>query len=115
MNDSSKLPEKIGASGGCHAKVEIYSSLACGYCVRAKHILRDKGVAFIEYRMDGNEQARLQMIERTGGRSSLPQIFINNQAIGGFSELHQLDKSGRLDALLKGETVIDDPAIRDVL
>ena len=113
LNDSSTLPENDTASVGSLAKVEVYSWLTCGYCVRAKRFFRDKGITFIEYVIDGDEQARRRMIERTGGRSSLPQIFINNQAIGGFLELHQLDKTGRLDALLKGETVIGEAVIRD--
>jgi len=113
MNDSSKPSDGDPAFDTSRAKVEIYSLLTCGYCVRAKRLFRDKGVAFTEYRIDADEQARGQMIERTGGRSSLPQIFINNQAIGGFLELYQLDISGRLEALLKGETMLDEQSIRD--
>ena len=113
MNDSSKPSDGEPALDTTRVKVEMYSRLTCGYCVRAKRLFRDRGVAFIEYRIDGDEQARGHMIERTGGRSSLPQIIINNQAIGGFLELYQLDITGRLEALLKGEAVIDEQSIDD--
>ena len=85
------------------AKVEIYTWMACGYCVHAKRLLEDKNIAFVEYAIDGDEQARLLMMERAGGRRSVPQIFINNEGIGGFLELRELALSGRLDGLLSRE------------
>jgi glutaredoxin 3 len=100
MNDLPNLPENDTKFDNSRAKVEIYSWLACGYCVRAKRLLRDKGIAFIEYAIDGDEQARRRMMERASGRSSVPQIFINGQGIGGFLELHELECTGQLDVLL---------------
>lgn len=82
------------------ARVEIYTWMTCGYCIRAKRLLEDKSVAFIEYAIDGDEQARRQMIQRADGRRSVPQIFINDQGIGGFLELQQLEDGGYLDDML---------------
>jgi glutaredoxin 3 len=82
------------------AKVEIYTWMTCGYCLRAKRLLRDKEIILIEYAIDGDEQARRQMIQRADGRSSVPQIFINDRGIGGFLELQELEDAGRLDSML---------------
>lgn len=82
------------------ATVEIYTWRFCPFCVRAKALLDRKGVAYTEYAIDGDQAARAAMTERADGRSSLPQIFINNQGIGGCDELHALERSGRLDPLL---------------
>jgi len=84
--------------------VEIYTWMTCGYCIRAKRLLRDKNITFIEYAIDGDDQAREQMIQRAAGRSSMPQIFINDQGIGGFLELQQLDHDGRLDDMMKSQS-----------
>lgn len=85
------------------AKVEIYTTMTCGYCRYAKQLLEDEHIAFVEYSIDGDEQARRMMMERADGRRSVPQIFINNQGIGGFLELRQLVETGRLDGLLSSE------------
>ena len=82
------------------AKVEIYTRVYCGYCIHAKQLLRNKNIDFVEYAIDGNEQARRQMMERAEGRCSLPQIFINDLGIGGYIELKQLDDGGQLDNML---------------
>lgn len=82
------------------ANVEIYTWQTCPYCIRAKLLLWWKGVNFTEYKIDGDNQARNQMAERANGRRSVPQIFINNQHIGGCDELYQLNSQGRLDPLL---------------
>jgi glutaredoxin 3 len=84
------------------AKVEIYTWRFCPFCVRAKALLDRKGVAYREYAIDGDEAARAVMAERADGRRSLPQIFINDAAIGGCDELHALERAGRLDPLLAG-------------
>ncbi|HIK28242.1 MAG: glutaredoxin 3 [Oscillatoriaceae bacterium SKW80] len=83
------------------AKVEIYTWKSCPYCLRAKDLLNKKGVEFIEYSVDGDEEARTKMAERANGRRSVPQIFINNQHIGGCEELYELNASGKLDELLQ--------------
>ncbi len=81
-------------------KVEIYTWRSCPYCVRAKQLLKSKGVDFVEYSIDGDEAARKQMARRANGRRSVPQIFINNQHVGGCDDLHELDWQGKLDQLL---------------
>jgi glutaredoxin 3 len=84
------------------ANVEIYSWSTCPFCIRAKALLAKKGVQFTEYCIDGDNQARQAMTQRTNGHKSLPQIFINNQHIGGCEELYDLENNGKLDALLQG-------------
>lgn len=87
------------------AEVEIYSSPLCGYCHRAKHLLTSKDVSFteIDVLMDGARKQ--EMIKRAGGRTSVPQIFIDDMHIGGSDELHALERNGELDSLLADETL----------
>lgn len=87
------------------AKVEIYTWSTCPFCNRAKNLLLNKGVDFIEYNIDGNEVARTEMAQRANGKRSLPQIFINNHHIGGCDNLYTLDSAGQLDTLLGGSKV----------
>ncbi len=82
------------------AKVEIYTWSSCPFCIRAKALLNQKQVEFTEYCIDGDNTARMAMAERANGRSSLPQIFINDQHIGGCDDIHALDRAGKLDQLL---------------
>ncbi|MGL5083518.1 MAG: glutaredoxin 3 [Microcoleaceae cyanobacterium] len=82
------------------ANVEIYTWQTCPYCIRAKLLLWWKGVQYTEYKIDGDGAARIKMSERANGRRSVPQIFINNQHIGGCDDLHHLNTAGNLDALL---------------
>ncbi len=77
----------------------MYSTAWCPYCVRAKSLLERKGLAFREIRVDENPAERDTMLARSGGRRSVPQIFIGDRHVGGFDELYALDKSGELDAL----------------
>jgi glutaredoxin 3 len=83
------------------AKVEIYTWSLCPFCIRAKGLLNRKGVEFIEYCIDGDEEARAAMAERAKGKRSLPQIFINDRHIGGCDDIHALEKKGDLDPLLE--------------
>jgi glutaredoxin 3 len=83
------------------AKVEIYTWQTCPFCIRAKRLLQSKGVEFIEYAIDGDNVARQQMAERAHGGRSLPQIFINDQHVGGCDDIHALDRRGQLDPLLQ--------------
>jgi glutaredoxin 3 len=83
------------------SKVEIYTWSSCPFCIRAKALLDRKGVEFTEYCIDGDEVARGQMAERSQGRRSLPQIFINDQHVGGCDDIHALDANGTLDPLLQ--------------
>ena len=82
------------------AKVEIYTWQTCPFCIRAKMLLWWKGVNYTEYKIDGDEAARNSMAERANGRRSVPQIFINNQHVGGCDDIHQLDAQGALDPML---------------
>ncbi|MEA5538819.1 glutaredoxin 3 [Limnoraphis robusta Tam1] len=82
------------------ANVEIYTWQTCPYCIRAKLLLWWKGVNYTEYKIDGDNVARNQMAERANGRRSVPQIFINNQHIGGCDDIYQLNSQGQLDPLL---------------
>ena len=87
-------PERI------RANVEIYTWQTCPFCLRAKLLLWLKGVDYTEYKIDGDDTARNQMSQRANGRRTVPQIFINNQHIGGFDDLDQLNQIGQLDPLL---------------
>lgn len=82
------------------AKVEIYTRDFCGYCARAKALLASKGVAFEEIDAGSNPDRRREMIARSGGGSTYPQIFINGAHVGGCDDLHDLDARGRLDPML---------------
>ncbi|BBA78678.1 glutaredoxin 3 [cyanobacterium endosymbiont of Rhopalodia gibberula] len=82
------------------ANVEIYTWGACPFCIQAKALLNKKGVKYTEYRIDGDYETREKMKQRAEGRSSLPQIFINNQPIGGCDELYFLESTNKLDSLL---------------
>jgi len=84
------------------AKVEIYSTQFCGYCARAKRLLSQKGVEYVEYDVIENPERRTEMVQRAGGRMSVPQIFIDGRHVGGSDELYALDRAGRLDPLLGG-------------
>ena len=84
------------------AKVEIYTTMLCGYCGAAKQLLNKKGVAFTEYDVMFKPGLRGEMMERAGGAASVPQIFIDDVAVGGFDELMELEQDDRLDALLEG-------------
>ena len=81
--------------------IEIYTWSTCPYCQRAKALLKQKGVDFREYVLDGDEEARQAMSERANGRRSVPQIFINGAHIGGSDDLYALESQGQLDPLLK--------------
>jgi glutaredoxin 3 len=81
-------------------KVIMYSSTWCGYCARARALLAGKGVDFEEIDVDLVPGARTEMLGRSG-RDTVPQIFINDEPIGGADELSELDAAGRLDPLLK--------------
>ena len=82
--------------------IEIYTQPWCPYCSRAINLLTEKGVAFREINAPGGTAARAESIARSGGRTSVPQIFIDGAAVGGSDELRALDRDGKLDALLRG-------------
>ena len=82
------------------AKVEVYSSMWCPFCYRAKKLLNSKGIEFTEIDVDGDPKERDAMSERADGRYTVPQIFINGVGIGGSDELAALERSGKLDPML---------------
>jgi len=81
-------------------KIEIYTKAMCGYCYRAKQLLRDKGVEFEEYDITFGGPKRAEMMERKPDARTVPQIFIDGQAIGGSDDLAALERAGKLDSLL---------------
>ena len=84
------------------AEIEIYTSPFCPFCWRAKRLLKDKGAPFTEIDVLLSPGRRAEMTERAGGRTTVPQIFIDGRGIGGSDELAALDAQGELDALLAG-------------
>ena len=83
------------------AKVEIYTTMWCPFCHRAKGLLTAKGVAFTEVDVDVTAGARDEMVARSGGRRTVPQIFIDNRHVGGCDDLMALERGGKLDPLLQ--------------
>jgi glutaredoxin 3 len=84
------------------AKVEVYSTQTCPYCVRAKSLLDAKDVDFEEIDVTGDDEARMALVAKAGGRRTVPQIFINGQSIGGYDDLRALEETGKLDQMLAG-------------
>ena len=82
------------------ANVEIYTTQVCPYCVRAKDLLKRKGVTPTEIRVDTDDAKRDEMLRRANGRRTVPQIFINGEHIGGCDDLYALDAKGGLDGKL---------------
>ena len=82
------------------AKVEIYTKAFCGFCVRAKGLLDTKHVPYEEISVDFGGPKKAEMVERAGGRMTVPQIFVNGRHIGGCDELMALEQQGKLDELL---------------
>lgn len=80
--------------------IEIYSTAICPYCIAAKRLLEAKGLSWREIRIDMDRAALGSMLERSGGRRTVPQIFINGKYVGGFDELAKADHDGTLARLL---------------
>jgi glutaredoxin 3 len=83
------------------AKVEIYTRSWCGYCARAKALLRKKGQEFTEFDVEDEPSREAEMVVRAGGATSVPQIFIDGRHVGGSDNLHALDRQGKLDPMLR--------------
>jgi len=83
-------------------KIEIYTKAFCPYCSRAEALLRSKGAAYEGFDITMGGPKRAEMLERAGGRTTVPQIFIGERHIGGSDDLMALDRSGELDTLLAG-------------
>ncbi|WP_420346475.1 glutaredoxin 3 [Pelagibius sp.] len=86
------------------AKIEIYSSMLCPYCYRAKKLLEQKGADFTEIDVMLNPRRKAEMVQRSGGRTSVPQIFIDDRHVGGCDDLFALDAGNKLDPLLQAVT-----------
>ena len=82
------------------ADIVMYSTGWCPYCLRARALLERKGAAFREIKIDEDPSEREAMLARSGGRRTVPQIFIGDRHVGGFDELYALEKAGTLDELL---------------
>ena len=83
------------------SKIEIYSTASCPYCVAAKNLLKSKGLEWSEVRVDTDLAQRATMLARSGGARTVPQIFINDQHVGGYDDLVAADRSGKLAQLLE--------------
>jgi glutaredoxin 3 len=84
------------------SQVEMYSTGYCGYCDRARALLERKGITVTEIKVDEKIEDREAMLKRSGGRRTVPQIFIGDRHVGGYDDLAALDRSGELDRLLNG-------------
>lgn len=83
-------------------QIVMYSTTWCGYCQRARGLLQSKGAEFVEIKVDEQPEQRDLMIEKSGGRRTVPQIFIGERHVGGYDDLAALDRAGELDTLLAG-------------
>jgi glutaredoxin 3 len=83
----------------CMSRVEIYTTAICPYCVAAKNFLKQRGLTWEELRVDIEPARREEMLARSGGRRSVPQIFVNGAHVGGFDDLVASERSGRLREL----------------
>lgn len=84
------------------AQVEIYTKFGCPYCARAKALLGQKGIEYEEYEINSLPGKRDEMMERSNGRHTVPQIFIDGRHVGGSDDLAELERSGQLDPMLAG-------------
>ncbi|MEO5577729.1 MAG: glutaredoxin 3 [Sphingomicrobium sp.] len=82
------------------AKVEIYTKDWCPYCARAQRLLAESGAEVVEYKVNMGGENKAEMIQRAGGRTTVPQIFIGDRHIGGCDDLFDLQRAGKLSGLL---------------
>lgn len=82
------------------AKIEIYTTQSCPFCIKAKSLLEEKEAGYEEIRVDKIQEKMAEAVERSGGKRTVPQIFIDNQHVGGYDELNALEKQGMLDHML---------------
>jgi glutaredoxin 3 len=93
--------EKQKILGTNMPKIEIYTKSYCPYCVKAKELLKRKEVTFEEISIEHDHDLALKLVERSGGRKTVPQIFINDFHVGGCDDLYAMDSEGKLDKILK--------------
>ena len=82
--------------------VKIYTTNYCGFCLRAKDLLKRKGVDFQEIDVTGDDAERARLVEASGGLRTVPQIWVGDTHVGGYTDLAKLDSEGRLDGMLQG-------------
>ncbi|NQU16257.1 MAG: glutaredoxin 3 [Desulfobacteraceae bacterium] len=82
------------------ATVDIYTSKTCPYCIKAKNLLESKGVDYREFRTDQDMTLAEEVVKRSGGKRTVPQIFIDGNHVGGCDELYALEREGSLDSML---------------
>ncbi len=82
-------------------KIEVYTTTYCPYCTKAKVLLDSKGATYEEIDVTGDDDARIALVKKSGGMKTIPQIFIDDKHIGGFSDISALNDKGELDALIK--------------
>lgn len=82
------------------AEVIVYTTNYCPYCIKAKQILLKKNVEFTEIDLTNDDAGRIELVEKSGGRKTVPQVFIDGKHIGGCDDLYELDAKGELDSLL---------------
>ncbi len=83
-------------------RVTLYTKQNCPFCVRAKRLLERKGVAYEEIAVEGRDDLRTWLVEKTG-QMTVPQVFVGERSLGGFSDVDALDRAGKLDPILRGE------------
>jgi glutaredoxin 3 len=95
------MPANSSAVTQPQKKIVVYTTDWCPYCVRAKRLLSARGYAFEEINVEGDAEKRAWLLETTG-RRTVPQIFIDEQPVGGSDDLHELDRTGKLAAMVRG-------------
>ena len=83
------------------AKITVYTKDHCPYCIRAKRLLERKGVPFEEVNVEGRDDLRVWLVEASG-QKTVPQVFVGERSLGGFSDIDALDRAGELDPILRG-------------
>jgi glutaredoxin 3 len=84
------------------SKVIVYTKHSCPYCVRAKRLLDRKGVTYDEVSVEGDDELRTWLVEKSG-QMTVPQIFVGERSLGGFSDIDALERDGKLDPILRGD------------
>lgn len=92
------------------AHIKMYTRRWCGYCTAAERLLDTKGVQYENIDVTGDQEKRRWLVEETGGRTTVPQIFINGKSIGGYDELNALNRRGDLDKMLVDDAGASSPA-----
>ena len=93
------------------SEIIMYSTTWCPFCDRARALLKAKGATFSEVKIDEDAAQRDIMLKRSGGRRTVPQIFIGERHVGGFDDLYALDRKGELDSLLRAAAAADSSKI----